>query len=396
MSAERLLIVGAGPAQHYIYREAKNLGLYLLAIDNNPKSECFKLADEYKEISIYDIQKIINFAQEKKIDGIASISIEKALAPVSKVAAAMGLPHIPLQFVQTSTNKAEMRRIWRENGLSIPDFWVFNDVNTAIREITKLSLPIIIKPVDNAAKRGLTKIESKQQVEGAVLYAFTNSPSSMIIAEEFIHGKLIFAATYLFENSSSIVSVIDQKYTDNFVQTQFLAPSLLDTSVIKNVTDLAQTAVKVLGAKRGPFHTEIIVNPDRGPVLIETSPRLSYATAAITQLTSGFNPVKQVIYDALSWRRFASEASIARSAILTHVSPVAGTKFKGGSINSLLANNSYSVHEITPLIEAGSMVHQFKTNEDRVLYFVLYGNNRESLLLDSIYIQNLIENNMFG
>lgn len=67
---KRLLVIGAGFLQSFIIKKAKEMGIYVLALDGDKDAEGFKYADEFEIIDITNFEKCLKYAQEKFIDGV--------------------------------------------------------------------------------------------------------------------------------------------------------------------------------------------------------------------------------------------------------------------------------------------------------------------------------------
>ena len=112
-------------------------------------------------------------------------------------------------------------------------------------------------------------------------------------------------------------------------------------------------------------------------MLVETSPRVSYATVALTRLINNFDPVAAIINDACDLNlNTAFLQNNAKTAILEHVIPNKGSRFIGLNQNEF---EHKGIYEVTPVVEKGHITNEFKTNADRVLYFVTYANSNKEL-----------------
>ena len=390
----KLLIIGASPYQYYLYEKVRELGIEICSVDINPDSAMFKKSDYFKAIDIFDTDRVVEYALEQNVDGAATINIDQGMTAVSKIQEQLGLPHKSLSKIKSCIRKDLMRNEWDKIGVQNPEYKVFEEKKSATGYAKSLSYDSIVKPVDNAAKRGIHKIKINDSLTTEKIEdAFTNSKSGKIIVEEYIEGNLYFVPTYIFDDGSVVTSVIKQIYNENHVQIQYDAPVTLEESVTKDIVNEAVKAVKTFGP--GPYHTEVIYSETKGTVLVETSPRISYATVALTRLIEGFDPVSQLLNDSLA--ELNLDPSLKRLedcnfARLTHIQPDAGLRFNG-VLNK--QNLEDSIYEVTALVEKGHVVEEFKTNENRLLYFVNYGETVEKLEKHSSQIYSAILENSF-
>lgn len=378
-----LLIIGAGFYQHYIYTVAKDLGFTVFSVDGNPDAPMFEKADDYEVIDIYDVNAIVDYARRSKIDLVGTINIDQPMSIVSQIQNELGLPHKNISDIMASTRKDLMRLKWSELGLNNPKFWVFDATNydNIFELVANLDIPLFIKPVDNAAKRGIAKIdgtESLSQLKYKITNALSNSKLRKIIVEEYIDGDLFFVPTYIKTDGEVITSLIKQKVNENFVQIKYDAPVGISLEDKENIVNQAVKAAFCFGP--GPYHTEILYSTnEKKAYLVETSPRISYATVALTRLIDKFDPVTQLLSD-LSGKNFDPYYPLGLNdgyASLVHLQPTPGKIFNG--INAFSFDESSNIYEVTAVVPKNHVVRPLITNVERVMYFVAYAKEKPEL-----------------
>lgn len=375
----KLLIVGASVYQHHIYHTAQALGFEIYAIDQNPDAKMLSVADDYRVIDIYDVDQAVEYAETVGIDAVATVNLDQGMRAVTQIQSKLGLPHKELDKVIESTRKDLMRKAWSEVGLNNPTHQIFDgeEIAEAVEYAEEATDKLIVKPVDNAAKRGISRISPDDNaVAEKLTNAFNASEINRVIIEEFIDGDLYFVPTYVHEGGDITTSVISQQITDELVQVRYDGPPEIGKDAKKSIVEVAETAAACFGP--GPYHTEIIFSPERGPFLVETSPRISYATVAITRLVDGFDPVSTLLDDCTPDLEVSSiEYPEALHATLQHLEPPSGSTYQNPPPRKLQEDEQ--VYEVVPLVETGEQVSQFETNDDRVLYVVVFGDGRDTV-----------------
>lgn len=379
----RLLIIGAGPYQQYIYDRAKDLGFTIFSVDGNPDAPMFAKSDHFQVIDIYDKEAVVEYARKSKVDVVGTINIDQPMSVVSQIQKELGLPHKETSDVIASTRKDLMRLKWRAIGLNNPQFWIFDkdDIDDVSSVAVDSEIPLIIKPVDNAAKRGISKLNLREpisMVKDKINYAFENSKTNKIILEEYIEGDLFFVPTYIKNDGDAITTLIKQSVNENFVQVKYDAPVEIGLTEQNSIIDQAIKAANCFGV--GPYHTEILYSwKDNKPYLVETSPRISYATVALTRLIEKFDPVTQLLSD-LSGVPFdpsyPSHVDV-KYASLVHLQPQPGKRFTG--IPNNIDHKIVGVYEIAAAVPKNHIVQPLKTNVERVMYFVSYSKEKLEL-----------------
>lgn len=370
----KLLIVGASSYQGYLYEAALKHKIQIYAVDANKSSPMFSKAKEYKPIDIFDIDKVVEFAKKNQIDAVTTINIDQGMVAVGEIQRRLGLKSLPKESIDICVKKDLMRNYWQMQNINIPKYKVFNysEKVNALKFIKNISHDLIVKPTDNAAKRGISKIEpNDKDISKKIENAYKNSKSGKIVLEEFIKGDLYFVPTYVKDDTEVEASLIKQEYNQNYVQIQYTAPAEVNQTDKSEIINEAIKAVKNLG--NGPYHTEIIYSKEKGSVLVETSPRISYATVGLTRLIEGFDPVTQLLNDAFEVNKldpYCFDNDKLNCARLTHIQPKPGKTYNG-KMNGY-CDQSSGIYEVRSVVDEGHEVSEFNTNSDRVMYFISY------------------------
>ena len=73
------MILGASELQVPAIIKAKEMGLYVIAVDINPKAPGFEYADMYELISTIDTLRILDAARKHSINGIITLASDKPM-----------------------------------------------------------------------------------------------------------------------------------------------------------------------------------------------------------------------------------------------------------------------------------------------------------------------------
>ena len=392
---KRLLIVGASAYQHYIYTTARQSGLWICAFDADPDAPMFRYCNQHRALDFAEVPAVASFARDIGVDAVATINLDQGMRAVASLQQMLGLPGLSTEAATQATRKDLMRQTWEDAGISQPYYRVFGRDQHAEALSFARTYPerLIVKPVDNAAKRGISVVHPDSGgVEGAIEKAFDASVTSKVIIEEFIEGTLIFAATYLRRRGREPFVQLMKQYTNQeLVQLRFEAPFTFGDQVDSKVKAEALRAARCFGS--GPFHTEIIVTASGIPYLVETSPRVSYATVSLSRLVAGFDPVAEVINDALDSDEVATELEGGGCAVLEHLEPREGAVFRP---RTPLPKMPAALHEIVPVVPEGFVVQRFATNEDRVGYFTVSGRSRREVDDARTTVRDVLLTSFFG
>jgi biotin carboxylase len=112
-----VLFVGAGRHQRRAILRAKELGLRVVAVDRNPEAPGLGAADEGEAVDFTDVAAVTEVARRHGVDGVLTVSADRAVPVVAAVAEALGLPGIGTDTAYLMTHKIAMRRTLADAGV---------------------------------------------------------------------------------------------------------------------------------------------------------------------------------------------------------------------------------------------------------------------------------------
>ena len=213
---KKILMLGGLRYLIPVIQAAHELGYYVITCDYLPHNVAHKYADEYHNISITDKNAVLELAKELKINGIMSFAVDPGVLTAAYVCDKLGLPGNPYTSVQILQNKALFRSFLEKNGFNTPKSRGYNSIEEALSDIESFQWPIIVKPVDSAGSKGVSRIDKTTDLEKAITYALKNSFSHRFIVEEFIEqqGYSSDSDAFSINGELKFISFSDQ-YFDN-------------------------------------------------------------------------------------------------------------------------------------------------------------------------------------
>lgn len=280
MKQKRLLLLGGLRYLLPVIEAAHKLGCYVITCDYLPDNIAHRYSDEYINASIIDKDAILKIAQEKEIDGIMSFAVDPGVLTASYVAEQMGLPGCPYSSVQILQNKALFRKFLTDNGFNVPKAKGYNSVDDAIKDIDSFKFPVIVKPVDAAGSKGVTKVETIEELRDALVVAMQYSVNAnQIIIEDFIESKGYASDTDSFSIDSDLqfVSFANQLFNPNaknpYTPSAYSWPSMIDAEHQEELTNELRRLVKLLNLGTSIYNIETRVGINDKPYIMEVSPR---------------------------------------------------------------------------------------------------------------------------
>lgn len=190
MARKKLMLLGGLRYLLPIIEEAHKLGVYVVTADYLPDNIAHKYSDEYCNVSIIDKDAVLKAAQRLQIDGILSHAVDPGVVSAAYVAEKMGLP---FQCSYTAAcilqDKSLFRKFLLNNGFNCPHAKGYTNVEDALRDVNYFSWPVIVKPVDSAGSKGVTRVDSPHKLESAIEIALSESHNGHFIIEDFLEKE---------------------------------------------------------------------------------------------------------------------------------------------------------------------------------------------------------------
>ena len=312
-----LFILGASEIQVPVIRECKRLGHRAVVADYNADAPGMRIADVSLAISTNDISAILAAAQQYAIDGILTTS-DYPVRTVARVCRELGLHGLPEDAATISTDKYLQRELLRSNGFCCPRFFRIAQPEALSLVPAHVPFPMIIKPVDSSASRGVSRVDDLSRLDAAYTLARSFSRNGSVIAEEFVSGRE-FSVEVLIQNSRVEIIAITEKSTGGdgylfFVEEQHIVPASVTEIEANAIRDTVRRAVIAAGLNDCASHTEVKLSSS-GPVIIEIAARLGgdFITSDLVPLATGVSMLENVLRIALGeeiktrqqWSRFA-------------------------------------------------------------------------------------------
>ena len=297
------MIIGASVLQMPAIKKAKEMGLEVAVVDYNPKAIGIPFADKYYNASTMDEEAVLEAAKDYQPDGIMTLATDMPMRGVAKVAEALGLHGISYDTAIKATDKYDMIKAFKENGVASPWYFVVSNFDE-LKQLkdADISNPCIMKPTDNAGSHGVVLAHSFDELLDKYEYSHECSRKGNVIIEEYLEGPEVSVEVMVVDGDVNILQITDKLTTEApyFVELGHSEPSRLSDDIQQQIRKLTEEACKAVGINQGPAHVEIRVT-SRGPVMIELGARMGgdNITTHLVPLSTGIDMVKATIDVAL-------------------------------------------------------------------------------------------------
>ncbi len=314
---KRILMLGAGFMQGVAIRAARERGWEVIAVDGNPEAVCRNLADAFEPIDLKDIQSLSAFAlklrREGGLDAVFTAATDFS-ASVAAVAQACGLSGHSYEAALNASDKLRMRDCFEKANVPSPRFvGIDQSSRSRVRVLMqgkKISLPVVVKPVDNMGARGCRKVENESSLDEAIGDAIRYSRSGNVIVEEFMDGPEFSVEALVYDGGIHMTGIADRHifFPPYFIEMGHTIPSCFSEGDIASIVSAFKKGVASLGLTSGVAKGDVKLTKN-GPMIGEIAGRLSggymsgwtfpYSsgidlTGAALELAAGIRPVSLI------------------------------------------------------------------------------------------------------
>lgn len=294
---KKIAVIGANKPLESFYRQAKELGYYLIGIAYEEGAICEKYCDKFYPVSFVDKEAVLEVCKMEKIDGITSFSLESALPTLIYVAQSMGLVSNSFECAKKLENKYSMRECFTANGIPNPEYKTVR-CETEL-EAVNIPYPCIVKPVDSGGSQGVTKVNNFDELRNAFNRAMEYSRKGGVIIEQYIDGRE-FSVEYISCKGKHYHLQITDKTTSGepyFVELAHHQPAQISVYMADKIKCMVEKALTALSIENSASHTEIKLNSKGELYIIEVGARMGgdYITSDLVRLSTGYDMVKGCI-----------------------------------------------------------------------------------------------------
>ena len=269
-------------------------GTKVITVDYIPDNIAHQYSDEYHNVSILDKEEVLRLAKDCKIDGILSYAVDPGVVAAAYVAEQMSLPFsCSYKTACVLQDKALFRQFLTENGFNVPVAKGYTSKEESLHDIEMYHWPIIVKPVDSAGSKGVSKVDEPKDLLNAIDHALEESHNGHFIIEDFLEkeGLSSGAESFYVDGELKYNAFYDQYFdaeaTNPYTPSAECWPADKPDYILDDVKKQLQRLGHLLNFRTGLFNVEWRVCKDGKVYLMEVSPRaggnrlaeiLNYAT----------------------------------------------------------------------------------------------------------------------
>ena len=294
MKQKKLMLLGGIRYLLPAIEVAHKYGHKVITVDYLPDNIAHKYSDEYYNVSILDKEAVLKLARELKIDGILSYAVDPGVVTAAYVAEQMGLPFsCSYKSACILQDKALFRQYLRDNGFNVPNAKGYDKAEDALKDVDYYNWPVIVKPVDSAGSKGVSRVDNPKDLGNAIQFALSESHNGHFIIEDFLEkeGLSSGSESFFVDGELKYNAFYDQYFDDEaanpYTPSAEIWPTDKEQSIQNEIKNELQRLGNLLGFRTGLFNIEWRVCKNGKAYLMEVSPRaggnrlaeiLNYAT----------------------------------------------------------------------------------------------------------------------
>ncbi len=382
---KRLLLLGGLRYLLPVIEAAHQLGYYVITCDYLPDNIAHKYSDEYHNVSITDKDAVLKLARELKIDGIMSFAVDPGVITAAYVQEKLGLPAFgPYDSVCILQNKDRFRKFLAENGFNVPRAKGFSSVEEALSDLDWYQYPVIVKPTDSAGSKGVTRVDSEDELKSALEYASKFSVSGKVIVEEFIEktGCSSDSECFSLNGKLKFVSFSAQRFDRNasnpYVPSGFSWPSTFKHSEEEELTDEIARLLTLLNMGTSIYNVETRVGVNGKSYIMEVSPRGGgNRLAEMVRFATGVDLISNCVRACLG----DSVDEIMQKPYKGHWAEIILHADEPGHFKELQIDEKYlsNVTQIDLWVDKGDIINRFTAANDSIGTLVMNFDSARSL-----------------
>lgn len=380
---KKLLLLGGDATLLPVIRAAKARGYYVITCDYLPDNIAHKYSDEYIGYSTTDKEAILSWSIENKIDGVLTFT-DSGVVTAAYVCNRMGLAcpgsYEAIEIIQ---NKDRFRKFLDENGCNVPKFRKYADWAPVGNDTENFRFPVLVKPVDAAGSKGVTKVCRKEDLRRAFDHAIGFSTRKEIIVEEFIDpvGPQIHGDCFVRDGKLVFIYLGDHHFDsgiNNLVPVSTSWPSTHPEEELQKVERQIRMFIDKVGFMNGCMNIESrISKADRKAYLIDVGARSGgNYTPYVIRYGSGFDFVEAMLDFSMEHRPSVQTADKKGFYAYLVIHAKTDGILARVTVNEYLENKILERHDYIPV---GGRVHSFRRANAAIGILIVRFPSREEM-----------------
>jgi len=381
-----VLFVGASRHQRPAIEHARSRDLRVVAVDRNAQAPGLVAADIAEVVDFTDVDGVTEVGRRHRVDGVLTVSADRAVPVVAAVAETLGLPGIGTETAHRMTHKLAMRSALADAGVPQPPFAAVRSAEDSAAALEESGIPAVLKPVDSGGQRAVFRVESVAELERDLGEALVESPTNEAMVEAFVDGIEMNGIVIARGGEATLLTLSDRLRPPGIgfgVGWMHVYPPTIPSDQLERAERIAVESVRALGLRDGIAFPQLIASPDGNVVVVEVAARIPGGQMAdLVRHAVGVDLVEialrqalgEDVGDELALPQFSQPLAIR--FFTAHPGPLpTGRVLAIGSLDPVLA--SEGVVQADTYLEVGETIRPVRRDGDRRGYVIAVGNTQD-------------------
>lgn len=266
---KKMLLLGGGHAEIPLIQAAQALGWYVITTGNDRKGLGHPYADKNVFADFSDKDAMLELARNEGVQAVCSGCNDFALLSTVYVCEKLSLPgHDSYATSLEIHHKDKYRALATRLGIPTPRALVIPTNTDA--DLTHLTFPIIVKPVDLTGGKGIHRASTPEEAREAYKDACSRTRQDHVVIEEFVQGTNHgFSAMLVKGKVAFAFADNEQYYINKYMVSGANSPSTSGSETLAKLRDYSERIAHELNLVDGILHIQYIEKPDGTPIIIE-------------------------------------------------------------------------------------------------------------------------------
>lgn len=285
----------------FIFESAakNNIELVLILPHNEELTIQYSAVKDFANLPIYEdpetaLDMLPKLYEKWGFDGIMAVK-EPSVVWTAAASAKLGLKGISIDSAIAARDKSIMRKLFKDNGLRVPENITVSGYEDLNIEDFHLNFPCIVKPSSGYNSAGVQLVYDFAQLEQAINHIkILNKETyekhswsylgnfSKILIEEFISGPEYVVELFGVNGN---IQALNCGFKDclsgpYFEETFYISPPPISLELLNKIKQTAIQGMKALNLTDGPGHCELRLNQHEEPIILEIGARIGGAGCA--------------------------------------------------------------------------------------------------------------------
>lgn len=255
-------------------------GIHVITVDYLPDNIAHKYSDEYHNVSILNQEKVLDLARQLEIDGILSYAVDPGVVTAAYVAEQMNLPFTcSYETACVLQDKSRFRQFLAEHGFNVPNAKGYDQADRALEDVAYFNWPVFVKPVDSAGSKGVSRVDSPEELPKAIAHALEASHNGHFIVEDFLELDGYQSSADCFSVDGKLVyadfsdQLFDKDAVNPYTPALEIWPTTMREEHQRYLTGELQRLLTLLHCGTGLYNVESRLCKNGKPYIMEVSPR---------------------------------------------------------------------------------------------------------------------------